>query len=170
MKKIQENLGGLEEMILTSCYYCKKQNFQARNWLGRNGSASSRQFVSFTLGPSTCQSTRQCTMQQGLSFLGKAITECLTLEIDFSANFHLIHDFFWRGSLNFPKIGKLKNKVSNISFRGCRTRKTWRGCFSRIKRVSKKFAYAMIFAFITFVKNTPLWIKNALKVWKKSIF
>ena len=37
----------------------------------------------------------QCTMKQGLSYMGKAITKCLTLEIDFSANFHLRHDFFW---------------------------------------------------------------------------
>ena len=29
---------------------------------------------------------------------------------------------------------------------------------------------AMIFAFTTFVKNTPLWVKNASRVWKKNIF
>ena len=36
----------------------------------------------------------QCTMQQGLTFEEKkAITKCSTLKIDFSANFHLTHDF-----------------------------------------------------------------------------
>ena len=68
-------------------------------------------------------------MQQGLSLLGKAITKCLTLEIDFSANFHLIYNFFGLGSHNFPKIGKRKNKVSNINFRGCETRKREGGVF-----------------------------------------
>ena len=149
MKKIQENLGGLEGMILTSCYYCKKQNFQARNWLGRNGSASSRQFVSFTLGPSACQSTRQCTMQQGLSFLGKAITKCLTLEIDFSANFYLIYEFFEWGSLNLSIKGGVKLK-------------TWRGEGFTDKR-SQNFCLDKCYD-ICFCEKHPLTGKNASKV------
>ena len=50
----------------------------------------------------------QCTMQQGLTFEEKkAITECSTLKIDFSANFHLTHDFFWADALSTPQ--KLEN-------------------------------------------------------------
>ena len=75
------------------------------------------------------QPTTHCTMQQGLSFIGKAITKCSTLEIDFSANFHLIHDFFGLGSPNFPKIGRRKNKGSNISFRGVKLEKREGGVF-----------------------------------------
>ena len=40
----------------------------------------------------------------------KTITKCLTLEIDFSANFHLIHDFFDEALFNFPKIEEKKTK------------------------------------------------------------
>ena len=66
-----------------------------------------------------------CTMQQGLTFEKKAITKCSTLKIDFSANFHLTHDFFLvGGSLNTPKIGKRKKEFTNINLRGCKTQKT----------------------------------------------
>ena len=73
---------------------------------------------------------------------------------------------FGGGSRNTPKIGKRKKEFTNINLRGFKTQKTWRGCFSRKKRVSKFsfFIYAMIFAFITCVKNAPLWAKNASKV------
>ena len=43
---------------------------------------------------------------------------------------------FGGGSLNTPKIGKRKKEFTNINLRGFKTQKTWRGCFSRIKRVS----------------------------------
>ena len=46
----------------------------------------------------------QCTMHQGLSFLEKAITKCLILEIDFSANVHLIHVFLDGALLNSQKL------------------------------------------------------------------
>ena len=45
----------------------------------------------------------QCTMQQGLTFEEKkAITKCSTLKIDFSANFHLTHDFLLAEALSTP--------------------------------------------------------------------
>ena len=56
--------------------------------------------------------------------LKKVIRKCLTLKIDFSANFNLTDDFFGRGSLNTPKIEKRKNEFTNINLRGCKTKKT----------------------------------------------
>ena len=115
----------------------------------------------------------QCTMQQGLSFLGKAITKCLTLEIHFSANSHLIHDFFVdEALLNFQKLENEENKVLNISFRECKTRKNVKGLFFTDKTGLNHFVFicAMMFAFITFVKNTPLWRKKRFKSLKKKIF
>ena len=51
---------------------------------------------------------------------------------------------FGGGSLNTPKIGKRKKEFTNINLRGFKTQKTWRGCFSRIKRVSKfSFLYML---------------------------
>ncbi len=45
----------------------------------------------------------------------------------------------------------------------------WKGGIFTDKTGLKIFVFinAMIFAFITFVTNTPLWGKNASKVWKK---
>ena len=45
------------------------------------------------------------------------------LKIDSSANFHLMHDFFGRGPLISPQVGKRKNKVTTYKyhFRGCKT-------------------------------------------------
>ena len=55
---------------------------------------------------------RQCTMQQGLTFEKKAITKCSTLKIDFSANFHLTHDFLLAEALSTPQ--KLENAKRNL--------------------------------------------------------
>ena len=54
----------------------------------------------------------QCTMQQELTFEKKAIRKCSTLKIDFSANFHLTHDFFLAGALSTPQ--KLENAKRNL--------------------------------------------------------
>ena len=53
----------------------------------------------------------QCTMQQGLTFEKEAITKC-SLKIDFSANFHLAHDFFLAEALSTPQ--KLENPKRNL--------------------------------------------------------
>ena len=46
----------------------------------------------------------------------KTSTKFSTLEIGFSANFHLKHELYFRGgSLISPKIGKYKDKVTNIN-------------------------------------------------------
>ena len=50
--------------------------------------------------------------------------KCSTWKVDFYANFHPIHDFFCWATLNAPKIGKRKNKVTNINLRGYKTQKT----------------------------------------------
>ena len=51
---------------------------------------------------------------------------------------------FGGGSLNTPKIGKCKKEFTNINLRGFKAQKTWRGCLSRIKRVSKfSFLYML---------------------------
>ena len=88
------------------------------------------------------------------------------MKVDFSANFQPIHDFFGGGPLNTPKIGNKKNKVTNIAFRACKTKKNVKGVFFTDKPGLKIFVfmYALIFALITCVKNTPLWAKNASKV------
>ena len=44
--------------------------------------------------------------------LKKAIRKCLTLKIDFSANFNLTHDFFWAEALSTPQ--KLENAKMNL--------------------------------------------------------
>ena len=54
----------------------------------------------------------QWTMHQGLSILEKAITKCLTLETDFPANFHLIHEFFLCEALLTSQ--KLENEEANL--------------------------------------------------------
>ena len=55
--------------------------------------------------------TNQCTMHQGLSFLEKAITKCLTLEWDFSAKFHRINDFLDEALLTSQKLENKKIKL-----------------------------------------------------------
>ena len=44
--------------------------------------------------------------------LKKVIRKCLTLKIDFSANFNLTHDFFWAEALSTPQ--KLENAKMNL--------------------------------------------------------
>ena len=53
-------------------------------------------------------------MHYGLraDILKKAIRKCLTLKIDFSANFNLTHDFFWAEALSTPQ--KLENAKMNL--------------------------------------------------------
>ena len=93
------------------------------------------------------------------------------MKIDFSANFHLTHDFFGVGSLDTPKIGKRKKKFTNINLRGCKIKKNVKGWFFTDKTGLKIFVFinAMIFAYVAFVKNTPLWVKTLLKS-EKNIF
>ena len=56
---------------------------------------------------------KQCTMQQGLPFEEKkTITKCSFLKIDFSANFHLTHDFLLAEALSTPK--KLEKAKRNF--------------------------------------------------------
>ena len=51
---------------------------------------------------------------------------------------------FGGGSLNTPKIGKRKKEFTNMNLRGFKIKKTWRGCLSRINRVSKfSFLYML---------------------------
>ena len=68
---------------------------------------------------------------------------------------------FGRASFYSPKIGKPKNNVTNISLGSV-----------RLKNVNgvKIFVFtdAMIFPFITFVTNTPLWEKTLLNSEKMS--
>ena len=54
------------------------------------------------------------TMHYGIraDILKKAIRKCLTLKIDFSANFNLTHDFFWAEALSTPQ--KLENAKMNL--------------------------------------------------------
>ena len=52
------------------------------------------------------------TMQQGLPFEKKDITKCSTLKNDFSANFHLTHDFLLAEALSTPQ--KLENAKRNL--------------------------------------------------------
>ena len=54
------------------------------------------------------------TLHYGLraDILKKAIRKCLTLKIDFSANFNLTHDFFWAEALSTPQ--KLENAKMNL--------------------------------------------------------
>ena len=71
--------------------------------------------------------------------------------------------FLGGGSLNTPKIGKRKKEFTNINLRGCKTQKNVKGWFFTDKTGLKIFVFinAMIFAFVAFVKNTPLYVKNA---------
>ena len=66
--------------------------------------------------------------------------------------------------LNTTKIGKRKNKVTNINLRACKTQKNVKGMFFTDKTGLKIFVFinAMIFAFITFVTCTPLYGKKLL--------
>ena len=48
----------------------------------------------------------------------KAIRKCSTLKIDFSANFHLTHDFFWRGLSQHPKNWKTQKGIYKYQFKG----------------------------------------------------
>ena len=66
--------------------------------------------------------------------------------------------FFGWGSLNFPIIGDRKKRFSNANLRGCKTKKKVKGFFFHRRYRLKIFVFinAMIFAFTTFVKNTPL--------------
>ena len=77
---------------------------------------------------------------------------------------HMI--FFGGGSLNTPKIGKREKGFTNINLRACKTKKNVKGVFFMDKTGLKIFVFinAMIFAFIIFVTNTPLWGKNTSKV------
>ena len=43
--------------------------------------------------------------------------------VDFSANFHVIHDFFWKGLFSLSKTWKAKKTETNINLRGCTTKK-----------------------------------------------
>ena len=81
------------------------------------------------------------------------------MKIDFAANFHLTHDFFGGGSLNTSKIGKRK-EFTNINQRGCKIKKNVKGLgvvMDKTGLIIFVFIDAMIFAFMTFVTNTPLW-------------
>ena len=85
------------------------------------------------------------TMQQGLPFEKKNCHEIFNFENWFLCQFSSNTRFsFGRGSLNTPKIEKREKEFTNINLRGFKTQKTWRGCFSRIKRVSKfSFLYML---------------------------
>ena len=48
----------------------------------------------------------------------KAITKCSTLKVDFSANFHLTHDFFWRRLSQHPKNWKTQKGIYKYQFKG----------------------------------------------------
>ena len=63
-------------------------------------------------------------------------------------------------------MGKRKKEFTNINLRGYKTKKNVKGVFFTDKPGLKIFVfmYALIFALITCVKNTPLWAKNASKV------
>ena len=63
---------------------------------------------------------------------------------------------FCGGSLDTLKIGKWKNKVTNINFRGYQTSKRWRGCFSQTKQVSKfSFFYLLWYSLLQLLWKTP---------------
>jgi len=57
-------------------------------------------------------------MQQGLPFEKKAITKSSTLNIDFSANSNLAHDFFWRRLSQHPKNWKTQKGIYKYQFKG----------------------------------------------------
>ena len=82
-------------------------------------------------------------MQQGLSFLGKAIMKFLTLEIHFSAQFSSNTSFFLdEALLTFQKLENEKNIVLNISFRGVKLEKREGGVFHGLKG-SSLFLYVL---------------------------
>ena len=70
---------------------------------------------------------------------------------------------FGGGSLNISKIGKRKKELTNINLRGCKTKKKHEGGGVTDKTGLKIFVFinAIISAFTTFVKNTPLYGKIA---------
>ena len=74
--------------------------------------------------------------------------------------------FFGGGSLNTPKIGK---RNANINLRGCKTKKNVKGWFFTDKTGLKIFIFInpMIFSFVAFVKNTPLYVKKRFLSLKK---
>ena len=92
--------------------------------------------------------------------------KCSTWKVEFYANFHPIHVFFGWDSLNAPKIGKRKNKVTSINLRGCKTQKNAKGGYVTDKTGPTIFVFinAMIFVFRTFVKNTLSYGKYAFEV------
>ena len=51
------------------------------------------------------------------------------MKVDLSANFHPVHDFFGGGSINTPKIGNKKIKVTNINLMACKSKKNNKGVF-----------------------------------------
>ena len=50
--------------------------------------------------------------------LKKVIRKCLTLKIDFSANFNLTHDFFGRRLSQHPKNWKTQKLIYKYQFKG----------------------------------------------------
>ena len=66
-------------------------------------------------------SSRTCqAMHYGIraDILKKAIRKCLTLKIDFSANFNLTHDFFGRRLSQHPKNWKTQKWIYKYQFKG----------------------------------------------------
>ena len=61
---------------------------------------------------------------KGCHFKKKAIAKCSTLKVDFSANFHPIHDLFFVEALLTPQNWKQKNKVTNFNLSACNTKQT----------------------------------------------
>ena len=97
----------------------------------------------FTVAQFSCN--QQCTMQQGLTFEEKKLSWNVQLWKLISLSIFIqLMIFFGGGSLSTPKIGKRKQEFTNINLRGFKTQKMCRGCFSRIKRVSKfSFLYML---------------------------
>ena len=60
------------------------------------------------------------TLHYGLraEILKKVIRKCLTLKIDFSANFNLTHDFFGRRLSQHPKNWKTQKLIYKYQFKG----------------------------------------------------
>ena len=85
------------------------------------------------------------------------------MKVEFSVNIHPIHVSFLVETLLTPQ--KLENEKI-ISIKGSVKLKNVKGGVVTDKTGLKIFVFinAMIFAFKTFVTNTPLWAKNASKV------
>ena len=77
-----------------------------------------------------------CTMAKGLS-LKRKNQEMFNIENWFRRQFSSNTWFFWQRLSQHPKNWKTQKEFTNINLGGFKTQKTWRGCFSRIKRVSK---------------------------------